>query len=63
MRVDVLIIVSNVAVNWLMGASTGNVVLNNIDIDVLVDVNVNVFAGGIISFEFDTPGPLAKCCC
>ena len=44
-RVDVLIIVSNVAV------------------DLLMDVNVNMCAGEMTSFEFVMPGPLAEFRC
>ena len=60
-RVDVLIIVSNVAVDLLMDALTGILrrgVLTNIDIDALVNANGNVFAGAMTTFEFAMSGPL-----
>ena len=57
MRVDVLIIVSAVAVDLLMDA------LTDIGVDVLVGVNVNVFAGAMAAFEFVMPLPLEEFCC
>jgi hypothetical protein len=61
-RVDVLIIVSNLTVDLLMDALTDIIrdVLSNIDVDVLADVNVNVFAGVMTAFEFATSGPLEE---
>ena len=55
-----LSIVSGMAVDLLMDALTEIFgVLTNIDIgvNVLVDVNVNVFAGVMTGFEFVMPGP------
>ena len=56
-RVDVLIIVSNVAVDLLMDALTEIKlgVVTNIDIGVLVDVDVKVFAEVMAAFEFAMP--------
>ena len=60
MRVGVLIIVSNVAADLLMGAldDITRDVLTNIDVDALVNVNGNLFAGVMTAFEFAVPGPL-----
>ena len=67
MRVDVLIVVSNVAVDLLMDALTGiilGLLANNIGVDVLVEVNVNAFAGVITAFDFPMPGrPLEEFRC
>ena len=61
MRVEVLIIVSNVAVDLLMDAFTAIIrgVLNNIDVDVLV----NVFGDVMTAFEFVISDPLKEFCC
>ena len=63
MRVDVVIIVPDMAVE--MDALTGlmRVVLTNIDVDVLMDVNANVFAGVMTAFEFVMPDPLEEFLC
>ena len=60
MRIDVLSIVSGMAVDLLMDALTDikRVVLSNINVDVLVDVNENLFAGVMTAFDFATSGPL-----
>ena len=65
MRVEVLIIVSDVAVNLLMDAFTAMIrgVLNNIDVGMLVDVNVDVFADVMTAFEFIMSGPLEEFRC
>ena len=55
MRVDVLIVTSNVAVDLLMDALTDirlGLLANNIGVGVLGDVNVNVFLGVSTVFEF-----------
>ena len=59
MSVDVLMIMSNVAVGLLMDALTDVIleVLANIDVDVL-DADVNAFVGIMTVFEFVMPGPL-----
>ena len=59
-RVDVIIVVSNVAVDLLMDVLTDAIlgVLANIEIDVLVDGNANVFVDVMTIFEFAMPGPL-----
>ena len=59
MRVDVLMIVSDVAVGLLMDGLRGilRAVLTNIGVDVLVDVNVNASAGVMTAFEFAMPCP------
>ncbi len=49
-----LIIVSNVAVDLWVDVLTG------IDVDVLMEGNVNVFAGVMTTLEFAIPGPLEK---
>ena len=56
MRVEVLIVVPNTAVDLLMDALTEIIrgVLTNIDVDVLVDVNV--FVDLMPAFEFAMPG-------
>ena len=55
-----LIIVSDVAVDLLMDALTDVTrgVRTNTGVDVLVGVDVNVFAGVMTAFEFAMPGPL-----
>ena len=62
-----LIVASNVAVGLLMDALTDirlGLLANNIGVDVLVDVNVNVSAGGMAAFEFAMPGhPLEEFRC
>ena len=57
-RVGVLIVVCNAAVGLLMDALTG--FLANIEVDVLVGVNVNVFAGAMTAFEFAMPSSLEE---
>ena len=65
MRVDVLTIMSDVTVNLLIDALADIIlrVLTNSDVGVLVDVNINVFAGVMTAFEFAMPGPLEELCC
>ena len=65
MRVKVLIIVSDMAVDLLMDALAGiaRVVLTDIGFAVLVGVNGSVFADVTVAFEFDIPGPSKECCC
>ena len=60
MSVDVLIIMSNVAVGLMMNDFVDVIlgVLANIEIDVLVDGNVNVFVSVMTVFEFIMPDPL-----
>ena len=62
-RVEVLIIVSDMAVDLLTDV-LGDIirgVLTNIDADVLVvDLNANVFAGVMTAFEFATSGPFEE---
>ena len=60
MSVDVLIIMSNVAVGLMMNDFVDVIlgVLANIEIDVLVDGNVNVFVGAMTVFDFVMPDPL-----
>ena len=60
-----MIVVSGMAVDLLMDELTVIMpdVGTNIGVDVLVDVNTNVFAGIIISFGFAKPGPLGKFRC
>ena len=61
-------VLSNLAVDLLMGAFASVVVvkmigvLSGIDVDALVDVNVNVFAG-IMGGEFAMSAPLEGFCC
>ena len=45
----------------MMGALAG--VLTGIGVDVLLDVNVNVLAGVVTTFEFAMPGPLEEVRC
>ena len=54
------IVASGVAVKLLMDSLTDKIfgVLTIIDVEVLVDVNANVFAGVMTTFEFAMPGPL-----
>ena len=56
---------SNVAVDLLMDALTEIIrgVLTNIGIGVLVDNNLNVFAGVMAAFEFDMPRPIEEVRC
>ena len=65
MRVEVLIIVSDVGVDLLIAALTdiSRVMLTDIGIGVLVGMNVNVFADVMAAFEFDVPGPSKEFCC
>ena len=56
-RVDVLIIVSDMAVDLLMDTLTG-IIIGDMGVDVLVDVNVNLFAGLMTALEFVMPEPL-----
>ena len=60
MRVDVLTIMSDATVNLLMDALADIIlrILTNSDVGVLVDVNINVFAGVMTAFEFVMPAPL-----
>ena len=60
MLVDVLIIVFNGAVDFLMDKVTGIKLdaRTDIEVRVLVGVNVNVFAGAMTDFEFAMPVPL-----
>ena len=55
-----MIVLSNMAVDFLVDALTALLcgVLTNIDVGVFVDVNVNVLAGVMTTFEFAMPGPL-----
>ena len=54
---------SNVAVDVLIYPLTG-IILGVLDVEVVVEVNVNVFAGVMAAFEFVVPGPLEefRCC-
>ena len=65
MRVDMMIVVSEVAVGLLMDALTDMIlgVLTSIGVEVLVDVNVNVFAGLMTALECAMPSPLEKFRC
>ena len=56
-RVDVMVAVSIVSVNLLMDALTviTSDIVTRIAVDVLVDVNSNVFAGIMTSFGFVKP--------
>ena len=58
MRVDGLIIVSNVAVNLSINALTGS-----IGLDVLMDVNVSMFVSAMTAFAFDMLDPLEEFRC
>ena len=60
MRVDVLIIVSDATSDLCMDALTEIIrtVLTNIGVGVLVDVNLNAFAGVTTAFEFVASDPL-----
>ena len=59
------IIVSNVMFDLLMKSFTRIIlgVLTNIDVDVLWDVNGNVFIIVMTAFEFATPDPLEEFRC
>ena len=65
MRVEVLIIVSDVAVDLLMDALAGiaRAMLTDVGIGVLVGMNASVFADVTVAFEFEIPGPSKECCC
>ena len=66
LTVNVLVIVSKVAVAWLMDALTviiRGALLTNIDVDVLMDANVNVFAGLMTAFDFAMPCSSEDLCC
>ena len=60
-----LITVSGVAVDLLMDALTDIIrgLLTKIDFDALVNVNLNVFSGGVTTFEFAMPGALERFRC
>ena len=55
-----LVIVSDMAVGLLMEALTGIIrgVRTKIGVGMLMDVNANMFAGVMTTFEFAMPGPL-----
>ena len=55
------IVASGVAVDMLMDSLTDKIfgVLTIIDVEVLVDVNANVFAGVMTAFEFAMPYAIA----
>ena len=57
--------VSEVAVDLLTDAFTGMIfgVLTRIGVEVLVEMNVNVFAGVMTALECVMPSPLEECCC
>ena len=57
MRVNVMIVVSNVAVDLLMDALTA------IMLEVLISMDVNVFAGVMSAFEFAMSSPLENFRC
>ena len=57
-----LIIVSNVAVDVLIYPLT-DTILGVLDVEVVVEVNVNGFAGVMTAFEFVIPGPLKEFRC
>ena len=59
MRVDALVIVSNVTVDLLMDALTGIIRrgVRTDDVGVLVDLNVNVLPHAMTAFEFAVPEP------
>ena len=66
MRVDMLIIVSKMAVDLLKIALTDTIcaVLTNIGVGVLFDVNVTVLSVVMTAdFEFDMSGPLEEIRC
>ena len=68
MRVEVLIIVSDVAVDLLIAAlaDISRVMLTDIGIGVLVGMNVDVFAGVMATLELVElvmPGPSKEFCC
>ena len=62
-----LIIESEVAVDLLTDALTGTILVVRITsgffVGVLVDANVNVFAGLMTGFEIAILGPLEVVCC
>ena len=60
-----LIIVSNMAVDLLIDALTDIIrgVLTNIGVGVLEDVNINMFAGVMATFEFVVSCPLEEFRC
>ena len=51
--------------NMFIDTPTGIIlgVLTNIDVDVLVDVDRNAFAGVMTAFDFAMPGPLDEFLC
>ena len=59
------IIVSGVAVDFLIDALVGIIlgVLPGVNVSILGDVNVNVFAGAMTASEFVMQGPLAEFRC
>ena len=59
-------VMSDVAVDLLTDVLTDIIRLalaNNIVVEILVDVNINVFGGVMTAFEFIMPGPLEAFCC
>ena len=60
-----MIVLSNMAVDFLVDALTALLcgVLTNIDVGVFVDVNTNVFAGVTAAAEFAVLGPLEELWC
>ena len=60
MRVDAVIVLSNMAVDFLVDALTAFMcgVLTNTDGGVFANVNVNVLAAVMTTFDFAMSGPL-----
>ena len=60
-----LVIVSDMAVGLLMEALTGIIrgVRTKIGVGMLMDVNANMFAGVMTTFEFVMPDPLEEFRC
>ena len=52
---------SNVTVDLLTNALTG--IMLDVPTNIGVDVNVNVFAGVMTTFEVAIPSPLKEFCC
>ena len=55
-RVGVMVIMSDVAIDLLVDGLTG--ITFGVGVDVLMGVNINVFSGVMTAFEFAMPDPL-----
>ena len=60
-RVGVMVIMSDVAIDLLVDGLTG--IMFGVGVDVLVGLNIKVFSGVMTAFVFDRPDPLEEFRC